>query len=135
MKNQELDALLSDEGQAIEEARKRAKAEKKASKQKGKLAFPVDAFPPRLQEFIKGYCSVYGSAPEHYGLALFTSAAAVIGNSCWATERDAHHPPVLYSVIVDFPAPAKRLSSKLPSPLSGRLKRNIGKNTRRRPAW
>lgn len=103
----ELDNLLADQGIDLQERKKQIRADKKAAKSKTRLYFPVEAFPPRLQAFIDGYCRVYGSAPEHYGLSLLTTAAAVVGNACWVTERDTEHPPVLYSVIVDFPSTGK----------------------------
>lgn len=89
----------------IQERERRIDADKRV-KNIG-VDFPVSAFPVRMQEFINGYCDVYGSSPDHYGLTLLTVAGAVIGNACWVEERNNTHPPLLYSIIVDYSSAGK----------------------------
>ena len=76
-------------------------------KGKGTPTFPVDVFPRNIQDFIRTNCDCYGSAPDHYGLALLTVAGATLGNRVWARERTTNHPPLLYSILVDLPGRGK----------------------------
>lgn len=71
------------------------------------VAFPLDAFPPKMAEMIRAYSGCYGSAPEHYGLAMLVVAGTAIGNSCWVQERNSKNPPLIYGAIVDLPGRGK----------------------------
>lgn len=77
------------------------------NKKADKNDFPLDTFPPILKDMIDAYCNCYGSAIEHYALAMLSTAGSVIGNACWIQERNTKQPPLLYSAIVDLPGRGK----------------------------
>ncbi|MEL6143179.1 MAG: DUF3987 domain-containing protein, partial [Bacteroidota bacterium] len=78
-----------------------------AKEQIEKIKFPVDCFPPRLEEFIKGYMKVYDVSADHYGLCMLVAGGAALGNSVRIDDRGTDHPPVIYGTLVDRPGSGK----------------------------
>ena len=72
-----------------------------------KIDFPVAALPPRIQEFIQAFKTVWHVPADHYGLAILTAAGAAIGNSARIDDRGSYHPAVLNSCLVDVPGSGK----------------------------
>lgn len=88
-------------GQRLKGVRERMKETIEKSK------FPIEALPPVLQEFIKGYMDVYDVPADHYGLAFLTVGGAAIGNAAVIDDRGTVHPPVIYAAVVDLPGSGK----------------------------
>ena len=70
------------------------------------VPLPLASFPPRLQAMMSGYHDVYGSAYEHFGLSLLTTAASAIGNSLQVKHK-SNHPPLFYGVLIAPPGSGK----------------------------
>jgi len=102
------DDIPTEEDQAIDLGlRVKAVKDRIANDRIEKVKFPVEAMPPALEEFIKGYMDVYDVPADHYGLAFLVAGGAAIGNSAVVDDRGTAHPAVIYGTVVDEPGLGK----------------------------